>query len=250
MKLFQTPHFRVSYRGEAEYLVGQCDPEKGDRTVTIRYNLWHEQICIYNDLNYFWDVELPSVGLVLQRSSAWGDDYLFRYPQKEVMAMFPKYKAGRCSKDFRIECENWPMLVATAFSFEPEHTFTGNSEIIWRGIAPEMSKEIWFERIFPHLYPPVRSQIVREFQRRGASIPKHPAIAPQPYIHSFSPRPYQTRFEIRLDRLYQPTQYFADDRWSDDPKDAILFLSQADAEVRLNNLPSIALPIAQHLTAK
>jgi len=232
-KFLTQPRWTVSYQGEVDYVVGHPSTN-GHPTVRIRHTLWHSLLDSLNDPDQFWRSDIASIGVVLWKYCPWHHDYCRKFPEAEVGAMFPGYPLGRSTPDWSIEVlGDFPVLVATQHELQPLHEFetaqpVQSDRILWQGIAPEMTKALWFEVIFPELYPSIRSKIAQFLVKKGVEIPSHPPIPNTPYLYQVS---LGHRWQIRLSRTYESTQFWHKSKgWIDNEHQATIYYSEAEAQ--------------------
>lgn len=204
------PEFKISYRGKSTYTVGKDINGLGAPLIEVCCHLYQTDLASLNFPESFWTTELAKVGTVSWESmSVPFDGCRHQFPPEAIVREFSQYVAGRYSEDYEtFEVENPPVLVATRTGFEVRNKLEiaiaaghiTRTPVLWQGTAQEMSKELWFSKIFPYLYPTDR-----------------------------------VNFEVRLSRLRKPIQYFGSVYgWTENPLFATKFYREQDAKDALD----------------
>jgi hypothetical protein len=236
--MLHQPEFRLSYRGKSSYTVGRHIEGLGEPRIEVCNHLYHTDLCDINNPESFWTTELAQVGTVYWESSCVPfDGCRHEFPPASIIRKFSQYTAGRWSKDFKSfeVVDPPPILVATQTGFENRNKFEmaiASGHItrvpyLWQGIAHEMSKDLWFAKVFPSLYPSHKVDIVNNLDRCGVTLPSGLTVPDQPYVYPLG----QHIWEIRLSQLRKPIQYFSKvDGWTEAASRATKFYREQDAE--------------------
>lgn len=245
MKFYSEPGCYVSYQGETTYEVGPEIPGKGKPKAVCRKLLWHSELTTLNYPESFWQYMIAEVGTVKwdynpSSVKSMGKD---EYPCPEIVQMFPGFVPARFAENYtKLELQGeYPVLVADTVGFttaqqqkQDEKGFptVKFNPILWKGIAPEMTKELWFQVIFPNLHPVERVKVYNYLPNKNVRIPDIPAIPDQVYVYCRAER----EFDIRLSRLDEPTQYFSETLgWMTNVRHASVYWSRELANQHLTH---------------
>jgi hypothetical protein len=177
-RFLEKPQWTSSYQGEVEYSVGHYVTGSGTPKVKIRHRLSYYAIGIANYPEEFWGAQAQSVGLVMWKYCPWQIKQHQHYPDPEIAAMFPSNRMGRYDENWNIEVQGgeFPVLVATIMGIVPKADYQGEVDagypILWEGTGPEMTKDVWFKAVFPHLSESEQTRIAQTLTRKNIEIPQ------------------------------------------------------------------------------
>jgi hypothetical protein len=229
--ILERPIWTSCYQGEVDYTVGKPN-KNGEAGVKILYRMYHDAMLSETEPDQFWDTNISRLGVILWRYCPWYKDYYHQYPDAEVAAMFTEHPPARFTPDWKVEVNGvWPTLIATQREFTPTSELETTpllptDRILWTGTAPEMSKELWFQIIFPELTPFTRGQIIREFREREVAIAPHPVIPDTAYIYQAR----QGEWQVHLNRTHSRTRFWSRDHWVDSQAEVTRYRTRKDAE--------------------
>ncbi|UBF29920.1 hypothetical protein K9N68_37555 (plasmid) [Kovacikia minuta CCNUW1] len=178
-KLFPKPIFKLSYCGESEWLVGPYIPGEGTPRIVLHGSLDYFELSKLNYPESFWNHKIPFLGTISWDFKPYTLGHKEFVPP-EVAAMFPKYIPSRYTEDYSaIEVQgDFPQLIATTHSIQPLSFYKKDLEdgfasgkILWQGIGPNLTKDVFFTDIFPCLDSQLQQVITKFLDYKKVSYP-------------------------------------------------------------------------------
>lgn len=166
------------------------------------------------------------------------------FPPEIIAKEFPDYIPARWNEQQQIEIQgNSPVLIGDIRGFrtlkdyqedkEKYEPSQDEREPLWVGTAKEMTKNLWFEQIFPHLHPFEQATIVQFLARKKVKIPTLPELPDNPYVYYIG----NNQWEVHLSRLWEPIQYLDKEGiWTVRHSQADRFYSKKSAQEKLNHI--------------